>query len=342
MNWFRPHIQNLVAYSSARAEFSGSSRVFLDANESPFDNGFNRYPDPQQKALKKALARRTGLKTNQIFIGNGSDEAIDLLIRACCEPGKNHVGICSPTYGMYAVAALIQNVRLVDVPLNKTFQLNTDMLIQKGKSCSLLFLCSPNNPSGNLLNREDIVQVLQNFEGLVVIDEAYIDFADAPSWIQSLSSYPNLVVLQTFSKAQGLASLRLGMAFAHPTIIKTLNTIKPPYNVSSYGQKKALECLESESRLRGEVNLIVQERRRVAKALTGFSCVTQVFLSDANFLLFQVKKAEELFEYLISKGIVLRNRNKEVANSLRLSIGTNTENNFFLNQMEQYEKGTFY
>jgi len=342
MNWFRPHISHLVAYSSARDEYTGKAGLFLDANENPFPQAFNRYPDPHQKELKEALAKRKGLATEQIFIGNGSDEAIDLLIRACCSPQVERICICSPTYSMYAVSARLQNVEIVDVPLSEAFQLNTQSLIEKAKDCPLIFLCSPNNPSGNLLHREDIIRVLENCSGLVVIDEAYIDFADVASWTEFLSSYSNLIVLQTFSKAWGLAGLRLGVAYAQPQIIQVLNTLKPPYNVSDHTQQKGLESLDNELRVQNEVMQLVEERKRVARLLNSLHSVLKVFPSDANFLLFQVSHASTLYNFLLERGIVLRNRSQIIPNTLRVSIGTPSENDYFISQMKQYEKDIIY
>lgn len=342
MSWYRPHLKQLQAYSAARHEFSDTSAILLDANENPFDSAFNRYPDPMQRELKEVLAQQKQVRTEQIFIGNGSDEAIDLLIRAACEPGSGKIALCSPTYGMYQVLAQINNVAVVDAPLTSDFQLDLPKLLSKSLDCELIFICSPNNPTGNLIATEDLSTLLEKARGLVVVDEAYIDFASGDSWINFLDQYPQLVVLQTFSKAYGLAGLRVGTAYAQPEIIEVLNSIKPPYNVNSYSQKQVLEALRNPLEKQRQIELVLSERNRLTKALQEFSCVQQVFPSEANFLLCQCNKATELYRYLLKKGIVLRDRSKVISNCLRISIGTPQQNDLLLSQINQYEKDTLY
>lgn len=346
----RPHLRELKPYSSARDEFSGTASVYLDANENPYGPAsgpaYNRYPDPYQQELKKALCALKGVAPEQVFLGNGSDEPIDLLIRAFCEPGKDKIMLTPPTYGMYAVSAGINNVEMLSVPLLPNFQLNMPELLPalEDEKLKLVFLCSPNNPTGNLLREEDIRQILERFQGIVVIDEAYIDFADQPSWLRVLRQYDRLLVMQTFSKAWGIAALRLGMAFGHPELIRILNRIKPPYNINAYTQEYALSLLKNADRVKAQVAEIKQERQRMATALADMPAIEEVFPSEANFLLVRVKGARKLYEQLLTQGIVLRDRSRVILcdNCLRITIGQAQENDQLLEQMAAWFQAHIY
>ena len=329
----RDNIKKLVAYSSARDEFSGSADVYLDANEnslgSPLIKWYNRYPDPHQNAVKNALSLVKGIKSEHIFLGNGSDECIDLLYRCFCNPGKDNVIICPPTYGMYQVSANINDIELRIAPLLEDYQLNLAHIeTLTDENTKLIWLCSPNNPTGNSLNRTDIEIVLNNFNGIVVIDEAYINFAKQKTFIQELGEYPNLVVLQTFSKAWGLAALRLGMAFASKEIISILNKTKPPYNINQATQELALKALEEVGQVNDMINEIVDMRDALAEVLREVPTVEKVYPSDANFLLVKIADAHKLYEFLLTKGIVVRDRSnvKLCEDCLRITIGTEKEN----------------
>ncbi len=325
----RESIAALKPYSSARDEFSGEAMVFLDANENPYNEPYNRYPDPHHKALKDRIALLKGTGPEQIFLGNGSDEPIDLLIRAFCEPGKHNIVMMTPTYGMYEVAAGINNIETIKVQLSPEFQLNAaSMLAAATKESRLMFLCSPNNPTGNLLDTDEIVSLIKRFEGIVVVDEAYIDFAPGRSLLPKLSLYDNLVVLQTFSKAWGMAGLRLGMAFGSPEIIAVLNKIKYPYNLNMLTQEVALRRLDYAAEVDKWVSLLIEERNRMATALAEINGVERVFPSDANFLLVRVKQARKIYDQLLHKGIVVRDRSSVVLcqDSLRITVGTPAEN----------------
>jgi histidinol-phosphate aminotransferase len=329
----RSNIRNLVPYASARAEYKGKASVWLDANEnawgSPTETPYNRYPDPMQMKLKQKLSHIKGLLPDCMFIGNGSDEAIDLLYRACCNPGKDNVIICPPTYGMYEVSAQINDVEVRKIPLLADFQLDLERISEAVDECTkLIFLCSPNNPTGNCLNREDVEIVLNNFNGLVVIDEAYINYARYRSFIPDLTEYPNLVVLQTLSKAWGLAGLRIGMAFASPAIIEILNHIKPPYNVSEVTQQLALEALEHTTRINTQIRKTVEEREILVQRIARLSFVRKVFPSDANFLLVKMDNPQLIYNTLIEAGIVVRDRSSQVGceGCLRITVGTPEEN----------------
>ncbi len=341
----RPHISKLQPYSSARDEYSGKFGIFLDANENPFgsmaDGDFNRYPDPYQWEIKKKLGRLKSVDTNQIFLGNGSDEAIDLLMRAFCNPGIDNVILLSPTYGMYEVSAGINNIQIKKINLSSTFQLLPDAILDAvDEKTKFIFICSPNNPSGNKLNRNDIKSILNNFDGLVVLDEAYIDFSDEPSFIDELSDFPNLVVMQTFSKAWGLASLRLGMAFASPDIIRMLNLIKPPYNISGLTQEKVLEALANADQVKKVVIAILKEKGFLEDILETLPFVQHIYPSHANFLLIKVTEARKIYEYLIARTIIVRDRSRVVLceDCLRISVGTRKENNTLLDALKQFKK----
>jgi histidinol-phosphate aminotransferase len=329
-----PHIWNLKPYSSARDEFKGSEGIFLDANENPIGSGleedFNRYPDPLQWQIKSQLAKIKNCELDEIFIGNGSDEAIDLLIRMTCTPDDSSIIICPPTYGMYEVSAAINNVPLIKVNLTSEYQLNIDSILKRIDSTTrLLFICSPNNPTGNLMNREDIYKILDSFKtGFVVIDEAYIDFSNEASFIQDLHKFPQLIVLQTLSKAYGLASLRLGMAFANPTIISLFNKIKPPYNIGGATQRLVQKALVDRHFVTESVKQLKNNKHQLINDLKHINGVSTIFHSDANFILVKFIRAQELFDYLISQKIIARNRsNVELCNdSIRITIGLESEN----------------
>ncbi|KAF0239883.1 MAG: histidinol-phosphate [Chitinophagaceae bacterium] len=342
-NIIRPNIANLVAYSSARDEFSGSANVFLDANEnslgSPLKKWYNRYPDPHQKAVKEKLSFVKSIPSEHIFLGNGSDECIDLLFRSFCEPAKDNVIICPPTYGMYEVSANINNVEIKKVPLTNEFQLDLIHLENEiDANTKLIWICSPNNPTGNSLNRVDIETVLNNFNGIVVVDEAYINFAKQKSFVQELADYPNLVVLQTFSKAWGLAGLRLGMAFASMAIIEVLNKVKPPYNINQVTQELALKALDEIGQVNDMIQLLVDMRQALADVFETMPTVQKVYPSDANFILVKINDARKIYEFLLTKGIVLRDRSnvKLCEDCLRITVGTEQENTLLVDAMHDW------
>ncbi|NOT76515.1 MAG: histidinol-phosphate transaminase [Cyclobacteriaceae bacterium] len=326
----RENIKRLKPYSSARDDFEGTASVFLDANENPFPTDFNRYPDPHQKELKKEIARLKNVKPEQIFLGNGSDEAIDLFFRVFCEPGKDSVLAPQPTYGMYTVSAEINNIKIISAQLTPAFQLDTDSLLKSVQpDTKLIFICSPNNPSANLINPKDIEVILNNFKGIVIIDEAYIDFSESPSWTTRISEFKNLAILQTFSKAWGLAGLRVGMCFANEEIIRLLNKIKPPYNINAFSQSETLRCITS--RKEGQIKMVTEiktSREELKKQLGTIKSVKKIFPSDANFLLVEVDDARSMYSKLIDKGIVVRDRSNVILcdNCLRITVGTKEEN----------------
>jgi histidinol-phosphate aminotransferase len=334
----RQNIISLKPYSSARDEFSGEAGVFLDANENPFGD-LNRYPDPHQQTLKDKLKDIKKLTSKQVFIGNGSDEVIDLLIRIFCNPSIDKIVVCPPTYGMYEVAANINDVMVLSVPLTYTFQLDTEALQQvisqsDPNTLKLIFLCTPNNPTGNSI--DNIEWVLANFNGIVVVDEAYIDFSERTSFIEKLALYPNLVVVQTFSKAWGLAAARIGIAYASETIIALMQKVKPPYNVSSLNQEAALKALDNEHVIVHQKAHILEQRTYLETSLSQLSIVKKVFPSDANFILIEVEDADKLYEHLVIKNIVVRNRNTIIKNCLRITIGTIVENQYLIEVLKRY------
>lgn len=334
----RQNVLKLKPYSSARDDFKGSASVYLDANENPFPSPFNRYPDPHQLKLKERISIIKKIPVDQIFLGNGSDEPIDLLIRAFCEPGTDNVLIPQPTYGMYTVSAEINNVEIKNIKLTKDFDLDINALREAWDDhTKLIFLCSPNNPSGNLLDPEKIKSVLTQFNGIVVVDEAYIDFTNYPGFVTLLKAYPNLVVLQTLSKAWGLAAIRLGMCFASAEIIAVLNKIKPPYNISILSQQAALEELHFEVRKNRWVTEIIVEREKLKEGLSKIDSVQKVYPSDANFLLVKMKKARSVYEALVQKGIIVRDRSNVILcdDCLRITVGTQQENQILLNELKQ-------
>jgi histidinol-phosphate aminotransferase len=336
----RENIRNMHPYSSARHEYFGDAKIFLDANENPFPSEYHRYPHPLQLKLKESISRIKEVPVPNIFLGNGSDEAIDLLLRVFCEPGKDNAIICPPTYGMYEVCANVNAVRVNRVPLNEKFQLNTEAVL---KACDaftkLIFLCSPNNPTGNSLDRSDIETLLKNFRGIVVIDEAYIDYSRQHSYNSVLADYPNLVVLQTLSKAWGLAGLRLGMAFASPEIIGYLNKIKYPYNINTATQQLAIAALEAEQSIKTWTDQIVEQRKWLEEQLHTFQFVTNTYPSDANFLLVKFQHAQRVYEHLLTRSIVVRNRTNEPGceNCLRITVGTPEQNEKLINELKHYQ-----
>ncbi|WP_057938106.1 histidinol-phosphate transaminase [Algoriphagus resistens] len=338
----RPHIVNLQPYTSARDEYTGKEGIFLDANENPYgsvtDEEYNRYPDPYQEELKTEIAGIKNVKPSQIFLGNGSDEAIDLLFRAFCNPGKDNVILLPPTYGMYEVSAGINDVETRKVPLTADFQLQPDLILKEtDENTKIIFVCSPNNPSGNKVEREDILKLLRNFHGLVVVDEAYIDFSDEPSFTNYLNEYGNLLVMQTFSKAWGLASLRLGMAFASKKMIKILNRIKPPYNISGLTQQTVLAAIQKVDKVNAMIADILQEREYLRKEISQLDFVEKIHPSHANFLLVKIPNAGHVYDDLIEEKIIVRNRSKVqlCEECLRISVGTRAENNAFIQALKK-------
>lgn len=336
----RENIKQLVPYSSARDEFNGEAKVFLDANEnslgSPLIKWYNRYPDPHQQKLKEAISAVKAVAVNKIFLGNGSDECIDLLYRCFCNPGKDNVIICPPTYGMYEVSANINDTAIRRAPLLDNFQLDlVHMENLADENTKLIWICSPNNPTGNAMDRADIEAVLNNFDGIVVIDEAYINFSRHKSFVTDLDDYPNLVVLQTFSKAWGMAGLRLGMAFASPQVIDTMNKVKPPYNISQATQELALAALEEVGQVNDMIKELVQMRVALKAVFERIPVIQKVYPSDSNFLLVKISEARKVYEYLLSRGIVVRDRsNVKLCNDcLRITVGTEQENTLLVDAL---------
>ncbi|MFZ1783766.1 MAG: histidinol-phosphate transaminase [Ferruginibacter sp.] len=346
----RENIWNLKPYSSARHEFTGKASVYLDANENaygsplPMTNGerkdYNRYPDPLQWQLKFQLARIKGVPAENICIGNGSDEIIDLACRICCNPGRDNVIICPPTYGMYAVCADINDVDIRNVNLTNDFQLDVAGIMDAADtSTKLLFICSPNNPTGNSMNRADVAFLLTNFQGIVIIDEAYINYSKQKTFIQELTEYPNLIVMQTLSKAWGLAGLRLGLCYASMDIIDLFNKVKPPYNINEASQRIAWESLQHTEQVNEWITEVFEQKITLTRELTNFSFVKRVYPSDANFMLIKVQEADSLYQHLADHEIVVRNRSKEPGceNCLRISIGTPVENQILLSALKKYQ-----
>lgn len=341
----RENIKKLVPYSSARDEFKGEAAILLDANEnafgSPLASNYNRYPDPLQLKLKGKISQIKGVPTNSIFLGNGSDEAIDILFRAFCKPGIDNVIIVPPTYGMYEVSANINDIALKRVNLTPTFQLNLEGIAEAiDEQTKIIFICSPNNPTGNSINRDDIETILSNFNGLVIVDEAYINFSKQKSFIQELLEYNNLVVLQTLSKAWGLAGLRIGMAFAAPEIIDIFNKIKPPYNINEASQMLALEALNNIDKVNNWIKETVKERELLDKMLLALPFVQHVYPSDANFLLMKANNPKDIYNYLVELGIIVRDRSSVILceNCLRITVGTPEENKGLLTALQNYQK----
>ena len=337
----RPNIWSLSPYTSARDEYQGKdAKVFLDANENPYNTPFNRYPDPLQRDLKKKIAVIKGVNEQSIFFGNGSDEAIDLMYRMFCRPGVDNAVAIEPTYGMYGVCADINDVEYRRVLLDENFQPDADKIMAAtDANTKLIFFCSPNNPSGNNIDRKVIDRVLDTFDGIVIVDEAYIDFAGVPSYLLQLESRPNLIVLQTFSKAWGMAGIRLGMAFAQPEIINIMSKVKYPYNINLLTQKRAMEEVMQYDRVKGWVDSILKERTRLMEKFAKLECCIKVYRSDANFFLARVKDAKATYDYLVDKGIIVRNRSKIAlcGNSLRVTVGTAPENNALIDALKKFK-----
>lgn len=334
----RPNILKLKPYSSARDEYKGkAASVFLDANENPFNNQYGRYPDPLQWELKERIAGIKGVDKEQIFLGNGSDEAIDVLFRIFCTPGTDNVVAIEPTYGMYSVCADTNDIEYRPVLLNEDFQPDSESLFKAiDHNTKMIFLCSPNNPTGNDLNRDVVEEIITSFDGIVIVDEAYIDFSNNESMLKSLNRYPNLVVLQTFSKAWGMAGIRLGMAFASTEIISFMNKVKYPYNVNLLTQSLALEHLEDYDKINGWVNAILSERVTLIERFSKLAICEKIYPSNANFFLAKVKDAAKIYNYLVDNGIIVRNRShiSLCGNSLRITIGTPEENNILLDSLK--------
>lgn len=336
----RPNIRALKPYSSARDEYSGAAAfVFLDANENPYNGPYNRYPDPGQHELKARLAEIKQVPADRIFLGNGSDEAIDLVFRIFCEPGVDNVVAIDPTYGMYQVCADVNNVEYRKVLLDEQFQFSADSLLAAAdEHTKLIFLCSPNNPTGNSLRRSEIEQLLRRFRGLVILDEAYCDFADAPSFLSELDNYPNLIIFQTFSKAWGCAAIRLGMAYASPEIIGLFNKVKYSYNVNLLTQRQALKMLDRLPEIRRWVQILKEERARLEAEFASLPCTVRLFPSDANFFLVRVTDAVTIYNYLVQKGIIVRNRHSVslCGNCLRVTVGTREEDDELLRALKDF------
>ena len=329
-NLIRKNIKAMKPYSSSRDEFKDlkADMVFLDANENPFETTLNRYPDPQQTALKELISKQKELPINQVLLGNGSDEVLDLIVRAFCEPNQDSILTLLPTYGMYSVLAQLNSIENIEVSLSKDFNINVDQVLKQVKpSTKLLFICSPNNPSGNIMDVNAVTRLLKAFDGLVVIDEAYIDFTTIESWMQHLNTFPNLIVTQTLSKAYGLAGIRLGTCYASKEIIAVLNKIKPPYNINSLTQQAAIEALQN-NEVSDQVSSILREREKLANALASCFFVKKIYPSDANFILIKVDDANKRYDELLRHGIVIRNRTTQLGceNCLRISLGTPAEN----------------
>jgi histidinol-phosphate aminotransferase len=340
----RPNIKNLTPYSSARDEFKGEASVYLDANEnaygSPLSHSYNRYPDPLQYAVKKRLSEIKGVPPRNIFVGNGSDEAIDILYRSFCNPGVDNVIIVPPTYGMYEVSANINDVALRRVPLTDEYQLNLEAIAEQiDEHTKLIWICSPNNPTGNSMRREDVETLLANFGSLVIVDEAYINFSRQKTFIQELTEYANLVVLQTLSKAWGLAALRVGMAFASEEIIEVMNKVKPPYNMNEASQQLALQALQNVDQVNNWIKETLTERDKLVLQLKNFSFVLDIYPSDANFILVKTTDANGIYNYLVQNGIIVRNRTKVelCEGALRITIGTPAENTILIDTLQNYK-----
>lgn len=348
-NLVRENIKRLTPYSSARKEYSGAAQIFLDANEnsfgSPLERDYNRYPDPLQTEIKKKLAVLHDVKQEQIFLGNGSDEAIDLLFRIFCEPRRDNILICPPTYGMYEVSAEINDIAIKRVNLTNDFQLD-DEKIEKtiDSNTKLIFICSPNNPTGNAFAREKVLQLAKSVDRIVVVDEAYIHFSSEKSFVSEIEKHPNLVVLQTFSKAWGLAGLRVGLAFANAEIIRLFNKVKPPYNISQIAQEAILDALENQEEIEKTTAEIIDEREKLIGSLREITYVKQIYPTDANFVLVKVSDANEIYKYLLDEKIVVRNRNNVelCAGCLRITIGIPAENEKLMEALKKYEKSIVY
>lgn len=337
-NLIRENVLNLSPYTCARDDYKGKDGVFLDANENPFGK-LNRYPDPYQKDLKASVSKIKGVAVDNIFLGNGSDEIIDLGFRIFCNPGTDKALVFSPTYGMYEASASINDIKILKIPLNKNFQININDVEPwlSDKKLKLIWICSPNNPTGNCINRVVVEKIISRFNGIVFVDEAYIDFAEVPSFINLLNKYSNLIVMQTVSKAYGMASVRIGMAFMNSDLIHYFNKMKPPYNISTINQKAALRKLGNVEKYKTQVKKIKEERIRLSSELHKLACVEQVYPSDANFIMIKVKDSSFMYNTLIGKKIIVRNRNSVISNCLRITVGTKIENNKLLKALKEFQ-----
>ncbi len=338
-NLVRKNIQNMKPYSSARDEFKdfNTKMIFLDANENPFENGVNRYPDPQQNSVKLALAKLKKVSVNQILLGNGSDEVLDLLFRAFCEPNKDNIITLPPTYGMYGVLADLNAIENREIVLNSDFQPDIKSILGSvDANTKMIFLCSPNNPTGNSFSESTISELLENFNGIIILDEAYIDFSERESWLSKIVKYPNLVITQTLSKAFGMAGIRVGILYASVSIIAIVNKIKPPYNINVLSQKKAVERIMDSENNSLEIKTILDNKRNLIVHLSKINFIEKIFPSDANFVLIKVDDALKRYEQLIEFGIVIRNRTTQLLceNCLRITIGTKLENEKLINVLQ--------
>jgi histidinol-phosphate aminotransferase len=330
----RENVIKLTPYSCARDDFKGKAGIFLDANENPYGK-LNRYPDPYQNELKAAVSRIRGIEEEKIFLGNGSDEIIDLCFRVFCNPGTDKVLIFTPTYGMYEVSASVNDSEVVKIPLNESFGIDlkkTESYL-RNKKIKLAFICSPNNPTSNSMDHKDVEYIISKFEGVVVIDEAYIDFCDKPSFTGMVKKYNNLIVMQTFSKAFGLASVRVGMAFSNPEIVRYFNKVKPPYNISTINQETVLHKISHNESYKRQVIRIKTERERLSAVLSKLSIVEKVFPSDANFLLVKVRNADYIYNELVNRNIIIRNRSKMIENCVRITVGKRSENDLLISAL---------
>jgi len=338
-NLLRDNIKKIVPYSTARDEFKGGKvDIFLDANENPFNSRFNRYPDPKQKKLKEKISERTGVQTPNIFLGNGSDEVIDLLVRAFCTPGKDKIMIHPPTYGMYQVAAETNDNEVVKVNLTPEFELDVEEILKQSEQVKVFFICSPNNPTGNTFREKDVERLLKEMNSVIVIDEAYVNFSDKASWTNRLSEFPNLVVMQTLSKAWGLAGIRLGICFASPRIVGVLTNIKLPYNLNVLTQETALEMLDNLDDYNRKVFVIKAGREKLYSELENLSIVQKVYPSDGNYILCKFTDANSIYDYLVAKGIIVRNRSTQLhcENCLRITVGTPEENENLIENLKLF------
>jgi histidinol-phosphate aminotransferase len=332
----RKNVLDLTPYSSARDEFTGKMGIFMDANENPFGQ-LNRYPDPYQKELRAAISEFKGIGEEKIFLGNGSDEIIDLCFRIFCNPGSDKVLTFTPTYGMYEVSAAVNDIEVLRIPLDKNYQIDHEKVkaLLNDKNLKLIFICSPNNPTGNVMDFSVVENILGDFNGIVVIDEAYIDFSEKKSFITLIDNYPNLILMQTFSKAFGLASVRIGMAFSNPEIISYFNKIKPPYNISTINQKAALHKLKNIEGVKDQIFKIKKEKERLIAELQKMKFTEKVFQSDANFLLVKVSNANYLYKMLVDKKIIIRNRSSIIDNCLRITVGKKSENDKLIKALKE-------
>jgi histidinol-phosphate aminotransferase len=331
----RENVIRLTPYSSARDEFKGKTGIFLDANENPYGN-LNRYPDPYQTRLKAKISAIKNIDAEKIFLGNGSDEIIDLSFRIFCNPGVDKVLTFLPTYGMYEVSASINDINIIKIPLNESFHIDLNNVKPwiSDKNLKVIFICSPNNPTGNSMNYSDVEYIIANFKGIVIIDEAYIDFSNTPSFINMVDRYPNLIVMQTFSKSYGLAAARVGMAFSNPAIIKYFNKLKPPYNISKINQDAAIQRLDKDEKNKIQIRKIKKEKEKLSAELGKMKITEKVWPSDANFILVKVTDADHIYNTLVDKSIIVRNRSSIVDNCLRITVGTPSENNKLINVLK--------